>query len=804
MSARCQGKNNWGAPFARQCAIHGRLTRPFVRLPGGPGAKTMNKVLEKHMSLRFCLPASKKLLLVVGALFVAPQYGFSADTGPANPDDTATVEVVGAAPLPVVGVAARQVPANVQTISGKEIHPQQPQDVGHLLAQNLGSVNVNDAQENPFQPDVNYRGFTASPLLGTPQGLSVYVDGVRVNEAFGDVVNWDLIPPSAISSIDLVPGSNPVFGLNTLGGALSVQTKSGFDNPGFAVQTSGGSFGRLGETFEWGGHGRKWDYFLTGNHLSEQGWRDHSGSQVKQLFGKVGYQDSQSHFELSYTGADNDLHGTQALPLSMLYHPAQAYTWPDYTRNRLEFMNVKGSHFLRDDLLLSGNLYYRGLRSQGFNSNTNNDFDRTQAAGPGNPQGSNILGNTDQRSSGGGLQLSSFRDIAGHHNKLMAGATADLGNTNFNQYGQDAMFTPDRETVGSSPFALQTRVNARNRYYGLYASDLFSLNRKWELTLAGRYNYAHVKLTDQLGTALNGEHSFSRFNPAVGLNFHPNAALDAYVSYNEGMRVPTPVELTCADPNAPCSLPNDFISDPALKPVIAKTWETGVRGKLGKTIQWNAALFRTNLDDDIQFISQNGAQGFFQNIPQSRRQGLELGLHQHLHKLTLAANYSFIDATYRAPFSEMSGSNSMADSSGLIHVNPGDRIPGVPQQIFKLRATYDFTPHFSAGANLYLASAQYARGDENNQDRHGQAPGYGIVGLDANYHLNRNWALFANADNLFNKPYQTLGLLGTNYFTGPGNTYDVSNPPNEQFRSPGAPRSIFVGIRYTADKPKAL
>ena len=99
---------------------------------------------------------------------------------------------------------------------------------------NLIGVSVNETQNNPYQPDVLFRGFTASPLLGTPQGLSVFQDGVRVNEPFGDAVNWDLIPVNAIADMILIPGSNPVFGLNTLGGSLSVTTKNGRTHKGGA------------------------------------------------------------------------------------------------------------------------------------------------------------------------------------------------------------------------------------------------------------------------------------------------------------------------------------------------------------------------------------------------------------------------------------------------------------------------------------------------------------------------------------------------------------------------------------------
>ncbi|MDO1767582.1 Plug domain-containing protein, partial [Escherichia coli] len=79
----------------------------------------------------------------------------------------------------------------VQIVSAKDIEAQHPNTITGYLEQNVTGVTLNSSQGNPYQPDVNYRGFTASPLLGTPQGLSVFQDGVRINEPFGDVVNWD-------------------------------------------------------------------------------------------------------------------------------------------------------------------------------------------------------------------------------------------------------------------------------------------------------------------------------------------------------------------------------------------------------------------------------------------------------------------------------------------------------------------------------------------------------------------------------------------------------------------------------------
>ena len=109
------------------------------------------------------------------------------------------VEVIAATPLPGVELTLDQIPAPVQTAADTDIVESGALDIADFLNRRVNGVYVNEIQGNPFQPDVNYRGYTASPLLGTPQGLSVYMDGVRLNQPFGDVVSWDLIPRVAIA-----------------------------------------------------------------------------------------------------------------------------------------------------------------------------------------------------------------------------------------------------------------------------------------------------------------------------------------------------------------------------------------------------------------------------------------------------------------------------------------------------------------------------------------------------------------------------------------------------------------------------
>jgi iron complex outermembrane recepter protein len=714
------------------------------------------------------------------------------------------VEIVETTVLPGFGTPLNQIPANVQTLKAKEANTRRSLNISSALDQSASSVNVNDTAGSPFQLDVNFRGFTASPALGTPQGLSVFVDGVRVNETFGDTVNWDLIPNGAIASITVIPGSNPVFGLNTLGGAINVATKSGTANPGTSVLAYAGSFGRRAVEFESGGRADRIDYFVTGNLFRERGWGEHNPSRIKQLFGKAGYHDEANNLTLSATVADNFIEGNQSLPLSMLGDFRQSYSWPDTQTNRMLFVNLKADRHLTDTLLLEGNVYYRRLKTRVLNSNVSDTFDTAEPIGPGNQPTGNAINRIDQYRPGGALQLTSAAEWAGHKNQLTIGASVDRGRTEFTQFNQEA--GASRDTNSNEPLTLATSLHAEANSAGLYATDNFGLNERTFLTLSARYNRATVKLEDGIGTALNGEHRFNRVNPAVGITFNPDRSLTTYAAYNEGMRVPTPVELTCADPNAPCSLPNAFVSDPALKPVVSKTFEIGARGRLAGGFDWSAAAFRTTLQDDLQFISSGGGSttaGYFQNVGQTRRQGLELGLAGKVSRIDFSARYSFIAATFESPLVLNSPSHSSAGEVSCtgcaeIRVTPGDRIPGLPRHLLKLRGEYAFNEHASFGANLVAQSNHYARGDENNRDANGAVPGHAVVNLDARWRFAAGWEIFANVTNLFDRRYSTFGTLGRNVFTGPGNTFDASGASwrNEQFRSVGMPRGAWLGIAY--------
>src|SRR5215471_13801682 len=716
------------------------------------------------------------------------------------------VEVIGVTPLPGVGVPRDSVPANVQTGGAAELRNPGVLTLPDFMERDLDSVTVNAAQGNPFQPDVNFRGFTASPLLGTQPGLSVFQDGVRVNEPFGDSVNWDLIPKAAISSMALIPGSNPVFGLNTLGGALVITTKSGFDSPGLAAEAYGGSFGRRAGELEYGGGGERVAYFVAGNLFDETGWRDQSASLVRQGFAKVSYRSSDASLDLSYTGASNVLNGAQSVPVSFLEERRSiAYTFPDTFKNELSFVNLVGRRYFSGQQVLEAGAYSRSLKSRTFSTNVNDNFDPAQPIAPGNTQGQNIQDDVATSSWGVGLQYTYLGDAGAMKNRLTLGAGIDAGQTDFSESRQEANFANDRSNIPAGDFVLVTQARISNNYQALYVTDTLSVTPQLDVTVAGRYNRALVKIRDTSGAnpALDGDNRFSRFNPAAGATYKASDALTAYANYNEGMRIPTPVELTCANPAAPCALPNAFLADPPLKPVIARTIEAGLRRRISPKASWRATAYQTTLADDILFVSASAGSpntGFFQNVGTTRRRGIELGASGTTGRLSVSASYAYIDARFQSSFTEHSPNNATADASGDIVVNPGDRMPSIPQNVFKLRAAWRAADAVDFGAGMIAAGSQLARGNENNQDSRGKVAGYAVFNLDAHWRFARGWELFAEIDNLFNTKYETVGLLGRNFFNGPGRTFDANAASSELFLSPGAPFGAWIGVRYEPGK----
>ena len=769
------------------------------------------------------------------------------------------VTVIGNTPIHGVGIEKNRIAAAVQSANSEDLEKSQALNVAEHLRYNFSSVTINEAVNNPFQPDVQYRGFTASPLLGLPQGLSVYVNGVRFNEPFGDTVNWDLLPEGSIDSINLFAGSNPVFGQNTLGGALSIKTKNGFDNEGSQIETSIGNDGRFNVELQTGGNDGEYGYYVIGNYYEEDGWRDHSPTEVQQALANLSWRGEESALDLTVAANNNTMIGNGAAPIGLMEAEGREsiFTQPDQTETNLSLLTLSGDTWLDDNTQLAGNVFYRRNKVKTLNGD-DSDYsaclvDANNAVQSGFETGDALGGNqvslcefegdeaapllsdyeavefrggddddsltdvdaalaaqvqgddeifdgtlntseTKMESFGLGSQVTFLDDWNGKENQLTVGGSVDYSQIDFqsdtefaelrNEDGEDRGVTGVGLYDNESSVRLETDVT----YVGFFATDTLALNDQLDLTLSARYNYTKIDMVGigEENLDLTGEHVFKRLNPAVGLAYQSSEHLSYYGSYSESSRAPTPAELSCADPNDPCKLPNGFVSDPPLEQVVAKSFEVGVRGN-SVGYSWSAGAFHTTNHDDIIFqnAGSTASEGYFANVGETRRMGLELAANKRYENIAVGISYTWMDATFQTPYNSVSNNNPLGDTRS---VEKGDSIPGLPEHNIKLVADWAATPKLDIGAEVTYQSSQFYRGDEANENE--KVDGFALLNLRSTYKLNNTFELFGRIDNVFDKEYETFGVYGE-----ADEVLEDQGIDDHRFVGPGKPRSGVIGIR---------
>jgi len=740
-----------------------------------------------------------------------------------------TVEVVGVTPLLGSGVDRDRVPAETQVLTDRDISRNGYPQMLPALEENVPGVTLDNAAGNPFQPNLLYHGFVASPLQGNPQGLAVYLNGVRFNQPFGDTVNWDLIPDIAIDRVDLV-GSNPVFGLNALGGALSVRTKNGFTYHGGEIDILGGSFSHYQGELQYGVQSGNTAAYVAATGLHEGGWRDLQSSNVRNFHGDIGWRGSRAEAHLNVTAADNTLNGPGTSPIELLaVDPSALFTAPNLIKNKYALVTASGTYDVTDTTSLQGVAYYEYFLQQVVNGNvpvarpcTEQDqagflcvapgaFATNRAGNPipdflnGGPYSDLDQQSTNTNGYGASVQVTNRDERFGHPNQLVAGFSFDGARILFSGSTQigglslaDRVFAGPGTTIDQADGSIApVRVGISNAYYGLFFTDTFDVTPELSANLAGRFNLAQIDLTDQQGSALGGNHTYNRFNPAGGLTYKITPGLTAYASYADANRAPTPAELTCANAAAPCSLAQFFAGDPNLQQVVSHTIETGLRSQIrssdGTTLSADIAFFRATLDNDIAFVnSPIQGRGFFENVGTTLRQGVDINLRLKTDRLLAWLGYSYTDATFKSGFTASSPNNPAADANGNIQVQPGNHLPGIPTNLIKLGADYRLTDAWTIGGTGIAASGRYLFGDEANLTP--KTPAYFVLNFHTSYQLTPNLQLFGLLQNAFNTTYYTFGTFS------PTSSVFIAQAPgatNPRSYSPGAPIAGTVGIRLT-------
>lgn len=718
------------------------------------------------------------------------------------------VDVVGTSPLAGLGVDRNLLPYASHTARRGALDQAQADTMTDHLARRLPGMQVNDIQGSPFQADLTYRGYRASGLLGASQGLSVYLDGVRINEPFGDVLNWDMVPEFALQSLTVLPGANPSFGLNTLGGAIVLETVDGRSAEGLRAELGFGSHGRRRADLGLGQrHADGWHSYVGGTVFDEDGWRAHSPGRQALVLAKLGRSVDGTDWSLGVLGGRATLVGNGLLPsvtldgdqtVPDLYAASRSavYTHPDRTRHQLAQISFNASQQMQAGGRLQALVYTRHSRRDTVNG------DGAEAIDPAEPALNAALNTTATRQNAWGLALS-LAQRSGTH-QWQVGASVDGSRVRYRQLEQEGRFDASRGVLaGDEAAELSASVTGDALHLGLYATDTWQLRPDTHLTATLRANRSRVGNTlttvdDDTGVLEakpEERFTYDSLNPAIGLTQRLGGGLAVFANLARNTRVPTVIELGCADPEEPCRLPVGLQSDPYLKQVRATSVEAGLRWRPAAGQRLELALFRTDNRDDIVFgsVSATSQLGYFQNFPRTRHQGLDATWQAQYGPVAFSAAYSHLQATWQA-----SGTLRMGERN--VAITPGTRMAGLPRHSAKLGADWTLGHGLSLGADLQLVSSRGVQGNEDGlledgatETRRLRIGGHGLLHLRLQWQASPALAVVARVRNLLDKRHESYGALAETAFDARGRY--TGDEQDALFVAPGAPRSLWLGLR---------
>jgi len=692
-----------------------------------------------------------------------------APAGAQQPDstlkDTAALApvVVTGVRLPTVRELARGLAGRTATLDVQALDARGVRSLADALEQ-LPGVTTSDELGATAQLDVSLRGFQVSPVIGLPQGVTVYVDGVRANEPDAHEVNFDLLPLEDVERVDVVYGPSVLLGRNALGAAVNLVTRRGGVPASRELEASAGSWGRYELKAHAGARHGVWDYYVGARYEHETGWRQDTRSRIGTLFAKVGLLNGTWDATLSYSGADNRIYQAGSLPESLVVaRPDSNFTGGDYFAPRSHLVTFNAQRLI-GTTQLAINAFGRSLESEQFNVNFVGEDSRQR--------------NTT-RAGGGAMQLSGKVPLGRRGLRWLAGADADYEHVAVRIFAVPGSTAPDSLTES-------VRTNQVNA--GAFAGANLEVVPRLTATLAARYDWIRVPFEDLIDTAQSGLNIFRRLSPRAGLTWTSGRGHEVFASASRGFRAPAVVELGCADPQAACPLPFALGPDPALRPVVATTYELGWHYHAPHGgLDASADAYRTDVRDDIFFIASTVTGGYFQNIGATRRQGLELALQWIGSTGARAyANYGYT----RATFETTARLATTRDSTGET-VTPGDVLPIVPDTRINAGLAVPLVDGRAAMSGLSLVVGldaryvghQWLRGDEDNATS--RLSDYIVADLSLTLAW-RELELRCTAGNLFDRRYYSFGTFAENP-TAPGT-------PVQRWLTPGPPRHVQVSL----------
>lgn len=686
-----------------------------------------------------------------------------------------TLEVIGtrlpSAPLPVTSV-----PAAVDVLTGPDLRSGGAVTPQEALGR-LPGVTTPDQQGNSFQMDLSLRGFTGTSVTGAPQGISVFVDGVRVNEPTVEEINFDLLPLDDVERIELIRGPGAVVGRNTLGGVLNIVTRRGAEAREIVPEAEWGSFGRQKYRLRVGGTEGPFDYYVAGTFFSEDGWRERSAGRVGRLFARVGLREGGTDVSLSYQRAQNRIEQPGSLPESELHaHRTRNFTGGDFFEPLLNAVTLNVKQDVGDRWALALTAFARTLDVEQFNVNLAD---------------ANTRSFTSTATAGGTLEATHQATVAGRSNRLVFGAEFARADARVRVFEETS--AGEREIDSDVRDGLTT--------LGAWVLDTLEIGRdvlvtgdQVVVTAGARFDYVRHAIGDRTPDpalpSSAGAHTFMRTTPRFGINYNPTPRLALYFTFAEGFRAPSFLELTCASPATICpGLQAGVAADPPLKPVKARSYEVGVRAQPWPWLQGRLALYRTDVRDDIFSVAPTGTVGlFFQNVGDTRRQGLEVELRGQAGRLLEPwVNYAYTEATFRDAV-EL-GTSRLTAACGappcIQVVAKRSDLPLIPRHRVNAGVDVHPAPWLTLSFGGAYTGHQWLRGDEANEAR--RLGDYVVLNAGLKAHWKAATA-FLSAQNLLDTEYETFGTFAPNP--------RADGAPIVRFLTPGSPISVRGGVSW--------
>ena len=284
-----------------------------------------------------------------------------------------------------------------------------------------------------------------------------------------------------------------------------------------------------------------------------------SPSSLRRVYADVGARGDQTEFHINFTGANNTFSANPATPVQMLAQNwASTYTLPQTTQNQLAFLTASATWKPSDTWTYQAVAYFRNFQQTHIDGNPTNAMNSgcpdptvlcypnlngtvsnlittSGQTVPAGALGTSFLGEIDRtwtttNSFGGSAQVASSEKILDHGNNFVIGVsvdrglvqfaeTSELGTLNANQFPftQGVGLFIDQPSGDNAPVGL----GATTLHTGIYATDTFDVTSRLSVTAGGRFNFAQINLTDELGNApqLNGSHEYSHFNPTIGATY---------------------------------------------------------------------------------------------------------------------------------------------------------------------------------------------------------------------------------------------------------------------------------------------